>query len=132
MKLKLFGIFFALCFSASLAFAQTKAPKAVKAHKAHNFAAVRHHALYRLVVRGPYTGLKGVTYAVLFTSEACCVDTAHIAFSTADKVLDVISLQGKLPILDTAYKVVSYGAIGSAWLDTTEENGEQALFGTHN
>ena len=92
------------------------------------------HAAVRLalaVVKSPYKGAKGILYSALFTTEVV-VDGARVGLETANKVLDVVSVKGKVPVLDSLYSFVSVSAKDAAKLDGWLERQEQGLFGTHN
>lgn len=127
MKIRLFGIFLAVCFLAVGAHAQTTPAKNVK----HAATKVQNHAMFKLVVKAPFTGLKGIGYSVLFTGETI-VDGARVVLTGADTVFDVLSLQGKLPVLDSIYAGIGIASKDAAWADTHVENWEQDIFGRHN
>jgi hypothetical protein len=129
---KLLFVFLALSFSVGLASAQTKAPKPKKhAAPTAKHAPLKKHAMYELFVKVPFTGLKGVTYFVLFNGEIV-IDGARLGLTVADTAFDVLSAHERIPVLDGLYAAVSVGAKDAAWLDVHDEALEQGLFGSHN
>lgn len=121
-------LFLALGFPVFLS-AQTKPAK--KPAAKHAAVKVQNHAMFKLVVKAPFTGLKGIAYSGLFTAEVI-TDGARVGLTAADTIFDVISIKGKVPILDNIYAFVGVGAKDAAWLDVHEEGLETDLFGTHN
>lgn len=82
-------------------------------------------------VAHPKRTLKDLFGSVLFATETG-VDVVHGGLSLADKVFDVVSVQGKLPALDAVYGVVSIADTDTGKLDLWLERQEQFLFGRSN
>ncbi len=95
------------------------------------------HALVRALEaplqapKAAFTGLKATAYTIIFATESV-VDGARVVLTGADKAFDVLSIQGKIPVLDVIYAGVSVGAKDAAKLDAWLERQEEGLFGSHN
>jgi hypothetical protein len=120
----------AVLFSLAFAFGTlAQAPAAKPPLKSHALAKVASVAVAPVV--HPKRTLKQTLGVVVFAVENV-VDGARLGLETADKAFDAISIQGKIPVLDEIYAVVSVGAKDAAKLDVWLERQEKGLFGTSN
>jgi hypothetical protein len=107
------------------------------AQPAKSKSSIKKHALAKVAyvvtapVAHPLKSLKATFGTIVFATENV-VDVAHLGLAAADRAFDALSIQGKVPVLDSIYGFVSAANTDSGKLDTWLEKQEMYLFGTSN
>jgi hypothetical protein len=120
-----------LAFALTLCFATASFAQAKPVAKKQKHALVKVLEAPLVVPKVVFTGLKGTLYGVMFTTEVG-VDGVRLVSTGADRVFDVLSISGKIPVLDMAYQIVHVVSVDSTKLDGWLERQEDGLFGSHN